>query len=308
MKRFLQTMLVALVAMVVPITTWAQESSAVEAKWGASVDALTGEGTLAEAVAAAGSNPDVRYIQVQGDISLTNGTCAANSGKFLLDLNGCTLSGKIVVRAAGTEVTLTDTKGGGEVLPVDNYSPAVLVSHEGAVIIEGGYYEGQYAVTTEDNSSATISGGTYKASLAAIKSLGATTVTGGTFEGDYSRGVIEYHRDKFDLSGYPVADNGTDTPITDITVFNCAEGLVVSESTIALPTGHSFYNRNNEAVTELVPGVTYTIGVGDVTGIDAVFGDAAAVAQSIYDLQGRRLEEISEPGIYIINGKKKLVK
>ncbi len=44
-----------------------------------------------------------------------------------------------------------------------------------------------------------------------------------------------------------------------------------------------------------------------VTGISSVFGDAGK-RTGIYDLSGRRLNEIKTPGIYIINGQKKLVK
>lgn len=45
----------------------------------------------------------------------------------------------------------------------------------------------------------------------------------------------------------------------------------------------------------------------DSTGIDYV-PDALVAVEGIFDLQGRKIEEITEPGIYIIDGKKTLVK
>ncbi len=44
------------------------------------------------------------------------------------------------------------------------------------------------------------------------------------------------------------------------------------------------------------------------TGIETVETSTANVRQGIYDLQGRKLNRIPQPGIYIINGKKVLVK
>ncbi len=50
-------------------------------------------------------------------------------------------------------------------------------------------------------------------------------------------------------------------------------------------------------------------GTTDIEEIEAE-GDAAdvEVVETIYDLQGRKLDEITEPGIYIVNGKKVIVK
>ena len=47
--------------------------------------------------------------------------------------------------------------------------------------------------------------------------------------------------------------------------------------------------------------------VNGPTGISSVLGDANK-RMGIYDLSGRRLNEIKTPGIYIINGQKRLVK
>ena len=73
------------------------------------------------------------------------------------------------------------------------------------------------------------------------------------------------------------------------------------EYTIEIPAGvvTSTDGAKNEAAN-----YTFTIGVTE--GIDAV--DAEAENDVIYDLTGRRIAEIVKPGIYIVNGKKVLVK
>jgi hypothetical protein len=45
----------------------------------------------------------------------------------------------------------------------------------------------------------------------------------------------------------------------------------------------------------------------DTTGIDDLNGESQKV-EAIYDLQGRKLNKITKPGIYIVNGKKHYVK
>ena len=46
---------------------------------------------------------------------------------------------------------------------------------------------------------------------------------------------------------------------------------------------------------------------GSLTGIEEILGDDKVI-KGIYDLTGRKIEEITAPGIYIVNGKKVLVK
>ena len=52
---------------------------------------------------------------------------------------------------------------------------------------------------------------------------------------------------------------------------------------------------------------SYSFRIEGSTGIEDVEGENGDV-KAVYDLQGRKLTEITEPGIYIINGKKILVK
>lgn len=45
-----------------------------------------------------------------------------------------------------------------------------------------------------------------------------------------------------------------------------------------------------------------------ITGIESIVSENENASKGIYDLSGRRIEKISLPGIYIVNGKKQLVK
>ena len=48
--------------------------------------------------------------------------------------------------------------------------------------------------------------------------------------------------------------------------------------------------------------------VGDEVGIEDVEEEVAPVFEGIYDLQGRKLDEVTKTGIYIVNGKKVFIK
>ena len=74
----------------------------------------------------------------------------------------------------------------------------------------------------------------------------------------------------------------------------------------------SFLNREHRAWLPLqntasLSGGVFSIERGGTTGVEEVKGENGKV-KTIYDLQGRKLEEITQPGIYIVNGKRVLVK
>ena len=53
--------------------------------------------------------------------------------------------------------------------------------------------------------------------------------------------------------------------------------------------------------------IDVTLEVIDPTGIESVESENVNV-KGIFDLQGRKIEQITAPGLYIVNGKKVLVK
>lgn len=81
-----------------------------------------------------------------------------------------------------------------------------------------------------------------------------------------------------------------------------------TELTITLPTDENwFFLRGKVANKEFIKIASLTITKigGEETGINEITTDTEKV---IYDLTGRRIDEITEAGIYIINGKKTLIK
>ena len=65
----------------------------------------------------------------------------------------------------------------------------------------------------------------------------------------------------------------------------------------------SYYatGNNNQAVS-----YGFSFGAG-TTDIDEVSGENEEL-ETVYDLQGRKLEKVVAPGVYIVNGKKVFVK
>ena len=143
-------------------------------------------------------------------------------------------------------------------------------------------------------------------------------------------GAMRYYNNKFTL----YVNEGVATPIKyTITV---PEGYSLVEMKVKNSTkshnahidydlrSYSLYNTTAEETIQFVEGVnefflygqvgrtiyltSLTITkTGDETGINEVKGENGK-AKVIYDLTGRRVDAITTPGIYIVNGKKTLVK
>jgi hypothetical protein len=88
--------------------------------------------------------------------------------------------------------------------------------------------------------------------------------------------------------------------VLTITPFNAI--TTPGEYALVIPAGLITRKANGEDVT-MNGEITFT--VVEPTGIEGV---DAEVEQTIYDLTGRRIETITKAGIYIVNGKKVLVK
>lgn len=79
------------------------------------------------------------------------------------------------------------------------------------------------------------------------------------------------------------------------------ENVVFTKASLA---GFGFVNNVNEAYLDAASDVAYYSIGADVTGINDVAEQVAEDA--VFDITGREVENISAPGIYIINGKKVL--
>ena len=144
-------------------------------------------------------------------------------------------------------------------------------------------------------------------------------------------GSMKYYNNKFTL----YVNEGVATPIKyTITV---PEGYSLTEMKVKNSTkshnahvdydwsSYTLYNTTAEKTIQFVEGVnefflygqvgrtiyvtslTITKTGGEETGINEVKGENGKV-KVIYDLTGRRIDAITTPGIYIVNGKKTLVK
>lgn len=140
-------------------------------------------------------------------------------------------------------------------------------------------------------------------------------------------GSMKYYNNKFTL----YVNEGVATPIKyTITV---PEGYSLTEMKVKNSTkshnahvdydwsSYSLYNTTAEKTIQFVEGVNEFFLYGEVgkliyltsltvtntTAIDEVKGENVKV-KAIYDLTGRRIDSITAPGIYIVNGKKTLVK
>lgn len=107
--------------------------------------------------------------------------------------------------------------------------------------------------------------------------------------------------------------------VDDITIVSKASYIVTPLYTVIVNgTTHTFSGLENNCTYR------YCVQAGDetittaasehvyvttyATGIDSVEGDNAAAVEGIYDLMGRKYDTVTRPGIYIVNGKKTLLK
>ena len=265
-------MIVALVAMVMPIGMWAQETTA-EAKWGSSTKELRYEGTLAEAMAAAEkSNSDITYIQLQSNVTTE---WLEISSDLRIDLNNKILTTTGIV-IQGSTVYLD---GSGH-LSLDNEGALIEVRSANLFITGDIMCDGDYGIKTNAGSEVTITG---------------------NFVNIFTSGVDFYHGGgTLDLSEYDYAKGATLYTETDATDLS---------SSVLLPTGGYLYDY--KAAMGLTTGNTFSIGVDDskwdTSEETTKMGHTELTSQNaevIYDVTGSRVMTPLKSGIYIVAGKK----
>ncbi|MBQ2951630.1 MAG: hypothetical protein IJE12_11435 [Prevotella sp.] len=293
----------------------------IEAKWGASKDALTEYGTLQDAFnAASAENSTVGYIQLQNDIS-SDVSYTIRGGTFTLDLNGKELvSNTHTLDLRACTVTLTDNSagGGGKVVSTDGgcYSIWLDNAEVANLTIENGRYEGAgSAVISVEGGQLTINGGEFAAyetseittvivrcseeayltitggsfdaerSNYAIYTYGTTTISGGTFTNS-KFATIEYNGGSLQLEGN----------VTGMTVNYYSE-----DRNITLPEGYIFYNTDGElkGIGELESDNIYTISKLFKISFAAGEGASGEMAEE----EGAELYTLPECGFTAPEGK-----
>lgn len=253
----------------------------IEAKWGASKEALTGSGTLQDAFDAYAENSTVGYIQLQNDINFESGYIIWG-GTFTLDLNGKELkSNSNTLDLRTCTVTLTDNSagGGGKVVSTDGVSHSICLdfAETANLTIEKGRYEGagSAVISVGGSGKLTINGGEFAAyedasqtNIVNCSEAASLTITGGSFDAERSNYAISTH-------GTTTISGGTFTNSKFATIDyiggslqlegNVA-GMTVNYSSvdnryINLPEGYNFYNTDDEqkGIEELEDNNIYTI-------------------------------------------------
>ena len=69
-----------------------------------------------------------------------------------------------------------------------------------------------------------------------------------------------------------------------------------------------FASKSNTVRPHYFPDMEFTIRFDVTDGVNGIAADASESANEIYDLQGRKLNTIIQPGVYIVNGEKTYVK
>ena len=109
-----------------------------------------------------------------------------------------------------------------------------------------------------------------------------------------------------------LSDNADETDVTNCIIVQLPKGSIRNELNLV---DHSDYYKKEIKITGSIEKYFQQAGLKNptafeftgVTGINEVKGESGK-AKTIYDLTGRRVETITVPGIYIVGGKKVLVK
>lgn len=263
-----------------------------ETTWGVAYHEMTKSGTLLEAISDAIEDDNVKYIQLQRNVTTGFDHFIGNSS-FTLDLNGYTLNADSRHPAlnigSNSDIKITDNSvnKSGKIVGND-VSPAINVGEESEVTIESGYIVSSKstALHISEYCSATINGGRFVGGLdnGVILNDGSLLITGGEFMGDDilcsirtsfltssttisggifsvgSRGSILFAGGELNLKDYPTIDSEACTPITDLIIYSTVDSYDVGTETNVLPKNYYFYDRNYKQQKTLGYDMMYTIG------------------------------------------------
>jgi len=215
-----------------------------------------------ESAFAAAAQAENSELKLRSDLVLDT-YITVESGKFTLNLNGCSWgSSSSVLYIGGTaDIKITDTEGGVLKSAGEGY-PTIGLYGSARLEIAGGTLQNVRNAEVINMSSnggtssteLTVSGGVIQASnAAAIKANGSSvTVTGGSFENTSSD--IYYEKGVIDLSGH--------SDPTGIMVYNgTGASVTVSDSTVKLPEGYTMLDQANAAQSALAENQLYGVGL-----------------------------------------------
>ncbi len=238
------TMLAMLLTLTAAFAVGASAEGTAQAQWGTDAANLTNEGTLQEALNAAGGDASITYIKLVSDIALGDSYVMANGGKFTLDLNGKTVTSTIYpfyVKDA-VDITITDTSAEqtGKIESTGSGASAIATLDNSAInlTIAGGAFVGTTAIHTTHPTDRTT----------AIN----LTITGGTLQPTGRDHISWGSTGVLDLSAYGKYLNG-------VNIFNSTGSTITLPSEkIILPEGFDIY-QNDEKATEMLYTYYYTV-------------------------------------------------
>ena len=238
----------------------------------------------------------------QGDLALTT-SAGTETFKFEYDGMGTTERGAILAKV------------GSKAVKFSNIPNSVYANYErinGIEVRDGKIYiAGTFGVTCAfDNSKvATGASDVFVASIDANELTADWVYTNANDEGETNKFYEEVTGVVFGKEHVYVVDAITDmnNGVEPVAKNYAVSYQGVANEGIAIPATTVAYNENNVAVINYTDATYITMFGAEVTNsIESVAVETENTV--IYDLTGRRVENIANAGIYIVNGKKVIVK
>ena len=219
--------------------------------------------------------------------------------------NSCTL--KVIVEFTLGDKTYVSASTSAEYIITEE------ATYHRAVAVEAG----NYFLVADGKVAAPIEGTTLPAVEVAVDGNDATApvyyaitleeTAGGYYIKDVNGNYI-YTSSMYGASGPKLSSNGAYVPMNSWTITiaddeNSTATIVSEKLTLVYDTAAGVFKVTDSVSSDMILPTLYGT---HATGIDAVVNGEAI--ESIYDLTGRKIEKITKSGIYIVNGKKILVK